>query len=80
MGNEAASGCVYNLADCYSRWSDWAQMIADHLGVEADIDFSSPAESKNVFSKQAVQSLGVEMNRGHDGIKEYLKELIEVMS
>jgi nucleoside-diphosphate-sugar epimerase len=76
VGNEAASGRAYNLVDCYARWADWAAMAAEVMGVRAEIDFSSPASPKNVFTKDAARSLGVSLDRGHEGIGEYLRELI----
>ena len=79
VGNDAAAGQAFNLADCYARWGDIAQMAADELGVEADIDLSSPTESKNVFTKDAAESLGVPLDRGHDGLRTHIKELIGAM-
>lgn len=69
---------VYNLADGYARWADLAQMAAELLDVEASIDMSSPAQSKNMFTKEAVQALGVTMDRGFDGLRTHLVELIEL--
>jgi len=79
VGNPDAAGRACNLADCYARWADLAQMIADILGVEADIDFSSPDHPRNQFSKDAARSLGVTLDRGHEGIRTYLRQLIETM-
>ena len=79
VGNPEAAGRAYNLADCYARWADWARLAARLLGVDVEIDMSSPAEPKNVFTKDAVQSLGVGMDRGHEGIREHLRELIARM-
>jgi nucleoside-diphosphate-sugar epimerase len=79
IGNPKAAGRAFNLVDCYARWADWAVIAAKLLGEKADIDTSSPAQPKNEFSKESVHSLGVKMDRGHDGIREYLRELIEVM-
>jgi nucleoside-diphosphate-sugar epimerase len=79
VGNPAAAGRPYNLADCYARWSDWAAMAAEILGIEADIDDSSPAASKNAFSKDAARSLGVALDRGHEGIRAHLRGLIASM-
>ncbi|MDG2422472.1 MAG: NAD(P)-dependent oxidoreductase [Phycisphaerales bacterium] len=71
---------IYHLADCYARWGDWASITADLLDVPANINMDSPTSSKNTFSKQSVQDeLGVSMDRGQDGIRDHLKELIEVM-
>ena len=76
VGNPLVAGRSYNLVDCYARWADWAQLIAELLGVEADIDTTSPGQPVNAFSKEAAQDLGVALDRGHDGIREHLRELI----
>jgi nucleoside-diphosphate-sugar epimerase len=79
VGNPDANGKVYNLADCYARWADWAQWAAEILGVKTDIDMSSPAHPQNTFTKDAATSLGVTLDRGHDGIKQHLGQLIARM-
>lgn len=79
LSNPAAAGRPFNMVDCYARWADWALMACEILGVEASIDMSSPAQPKNMFTKDAVQELGVRMERGHEGIREYLRRLIALM-
>lgn len=79
VGNESASGRAFNLVDGYSRWADWAQIAADLLAADVEIDFSSPAEPKNSFKKEAVQGLGIAMDRGYSGIRLHLEQLIEAM-
>jgi len=79
VGNAQAASRPYNLVDCYARWSDWAAIAAEILGVKADIDMSSPPQPKNMFTKDAARSLGVKLDRGHQGIRAHLRELIEVM-
>jgi len=79
VGNLSAAGRPYNLADCYARWSDWALMAAQLLGVSAEIEETSPPAPRNMFTKDATRSLGVKMERGHKGIAGYLRELIAVM-
>lgn len=79
VGNEAANASVYNLVDCYARWADWAQMACELMGEQREIDKSSPEQPKNVFTKDAAQSLGVHLDRGHDGIRAHLKELLARM-
>jgi nucleoside-diphosphate-sugar epimerase len=79
VGNGEANGRVYNLADCYARWADLAQMAAEIMGLDADIDMSSPAQPKNTFAKDAARSLGVPLDRGHAGLREHLRLLIERM-
>lgn len=79
VGNPAAAAGIYDLTDCYARWADWAAMTADLLGIDAEIDMSSPASSKNVFEKESVNRMGIALDRGHEGIREHLAELIGVM-
>lgn len=79
VGNPAAAGKPYNLVDCYARWADWARFAAEILGVKADIDMSSPPQPNNMFTKDAAGSLGVKLDRGHQGIRDHLRELIDVM-
>ena len=77
IDNENASPSVYNLVDCYARWSDWALLIADELGVEATIDDSSPTAPANSFDTTDVNTdLGVMLNRRTKGIQTYIKELV----
>ena len=71
---------VFNAADCYARWADWAQIAAEELGAaDARIDMSSPPGPKNVFAKHAVQALGIGMDRGFDGIRAHVRDLIDRM-
>ncbi|MCI0364295.1 MAG: NAD(P)-dependent oxidoreductase [Phycisphaerales bacterium] len=79
VGHSSVAGQPYNLVDCYARWSDWAQMAAQLLGVKAQIDMSSPPQPKNIFAKDAARSLGVALDRGHKGIEDHLRELISLM-
>lgn len=75
-----ASGMPFNLVDCYARHADWAEMACEVTGAQVEIDRSSPARPKNEFSKERTQSvLGVEMDRGHDGIRRHLRELAALM-
>lgn len=79
VGNDVAAGNIYDMADCYARHGDMAKMAAEALGIDAEIDNSSPPAPKNVFTKEAVQSLGVDMDRGHDGLREHIRELAGAM-
>ncbi len=80
LGNPDAAGKAYNMADCYARWADLAQITCELLNVEVEIDFSSPKQAKNVFIKDRIETLGVKLDRGHDGIRKHLSELIELMN
>ncbi len=77
--NDAAVGRAFNLVDCYARWADWAQLAAEVLNVEADIDFSSPEVPRNRFDVTAARSLGVGLERGHEGIRVHLERLAQRM-
>jgi nucleoside-diphosphate-sugar epimerase len=79
VGNPQAAGKAYNLADCYARWAVLAQMAAELLGADVEIDMSSPPTPKNVFTKDAAATLGVALDRGHEGIRQYLRELLAAM-
>ena len=79
VGNPDSAGKAYNLVDCYARWADWAAITAELLGVEADIDMSSPDHPVNEFSKEAARSLGVNLDRGHDGIRNQVADLIKLI-
>ncbi|MBT8485894.1 MAG: hypothetical protein KJO43_09965, partial [Phycisphaerae bacterium] len=74
-----ATALVCNLADCYARWGDLATMAAALLGVEADVDLSSPATSRNTFTKDVARQLGVPLDRGHAGLREHLRTLMATM-
>ena len=80
IDQEQADGQIFNLADCYARWGDWARIAAEELAIaDAEVDLSSLPESRNSFTKDNVQALGISMDRGHQGIREHLRELIARM-
>jgi nucleoside-diphosphate-sugar epimerase len=77
LGNPAASPAIYHLVDCYARWGDWATIAAELLGVDVEIDLSSPTASKNMFDTENVsRDLDVRMDRGLDGIRQHLAAMI----
>lgn len=71
---------AYHLVDCYARWGDWATTAADLLGIEANIDLSSPETPRNMFDTDDVKrDLGVPLDRGHEGIRTHLAGLIPLL-
>ncbi len=80
LAQTSMGAAVYNLADCYARWADLGLMAREILGADVQVDTSSPPAPHNQFTKDAVQSLGVEMDRGHYGLRDHLQELISLMS
>ena len=79
LGNDAAEARIVNLVDCYARWADWGRIACELMNAEVEIDLSSPEQPRNNFSKDVARSLGVDLNRGHDGIRAHLKQLLEIM-
>jgi nucleoside-diphosphate-sugar epimerase len=81
VGHPGAAGQVYNLADCYARYADWAKLAAEALSIDPppDIDFSSPPKPQNTFKKDAARTLSINLDRGHLGIKQHLRELARLM-
>lgn len=80
LSRPEAAGEPFNLVDCYARWADWAKIACEIMGIRRDIDFSSPEQPLNQFSKESVHArLGVEMNRGHAGIRRHLEELVKAL-
>lgn len=76
VGNPAAAGRPYNLADCYTRWSNFAVWAGEALGVKPDIRVSSPEQPKNMFDVSAARSLGIGLNRGHEGLRAHVRDLV----
>jgi len=77
IDNPKATPKVYNLVNCYARWADWATITAEELGVDTEIDMSSPENPKNSFETISVlEELGVHANRGMDDIRRAIQELI----
>ena len=79
VSNPGNSPAIHHLVDCYARWGDWGVMTAELLGVEAEIDLDSPEQSLNRFETAGVrEALGVAMDRGHEGIRDHIRAMIEL--
>jgi hypothetical protein len=56
-------------------------MAAELLGVDAEVDMSSPIASKNMFDTVNVEKdLGVSLDRGFEGIRKHLSTMISMQS
>ena len=67
----------YNLVDCYARWTDWAAIAADELGLQLDLDMSDPPHPQNHFNVDAARrDLAVPLDRGREGIRAHIRNLI----
>lgn len=77
LTSSAANGHPYNLVDCYARWTDWAVMACEELGIDMTFDMSDPAQPENSFIVDAARrDLGVQLDRGHAGIRHHIRDLI----
>ena len=85
LENDAVQAEVVNLVDCYARWGDWGVMAKELLGADVHVDLTSPDAPKNKFSKDIAKSLfkgGAPsdfLERGHEGIRAHLEQLISQM-
>jgi dTDP-glucose 4,6-dehydratase len=80
IDNPKASPRVYNLANCYARWADWATFAAEELGSDVSIDTSSPTSPINSFDTSYVtDDLGVKLDHGMEDIQKAVKELIHAI-
>lgn len=81
----------FNLVDCYARWCDIADMAGELLAKPVQADRMAPVEPKNMFEKDNSLALvrsapGLDggavakfLNRGHAGLREHMRALIEAM-
>ncbi|MCH2135813.1 MAG: NAD(P)-dependent oxidoreductase [Phycisphaerales bacterium] len=70
---------IHHLADCYARWSDWVEMARTLLGDETPTTHASAPRPANMFEVESVaRGLGVALNRGHEGIRTHIEEMIRV--
>jgi nucleoside-diphosphate-sugar epimerase len=78
---DEAAGRAFNLADCYAKRTRFAQHAAELVG--ADAPLVTPNEdppAKNRFSKAGARDvLGVALDRGDEGLRAYVGELIEAI-
>jgi len=73
-----AAGRAFNLADCYAKRTRFAELAAEELGQPpslVDPDTGPPAANR--FTKDAARDvLGVPLDRGEEGLRAYVRELI----
>ena len=70
---------LLHLAELYTRWCDWAEIACDILGTTVPIDRSSPKRPKNNFDLDELTAVGVDVERGMEGIREHLTTLRDRM-
>ncbi len=76
-----AAGKAFNLADCYAKFTLLGKYGAEALDLPPDrveLDTSPPA--KNRFDPSATKEiLGVGLDRGEAGLRDYMRELVPVV-
>ncbi len=78
-GNPAVAGRFFVLVDCYLYDQEVAEMAREICGSASEIADRKGTGPQNQFDTTAARSLGVPLNRGRDGVFEYLEDLIEAM-
>jgi nucleoside-diphosphate-sugar epimerase len=79
VGNPAVAGRFFVLVDCYLYDQEVAEMARTICGSASDIADRKGSGPANRFDTSAARGLGVPLNRGREGVREYLEELIEAM-
>ncbi len=76
-----AAGRAFHLADCYAKFTRFAEHARDILGLpESMVEPDTGPPAKNMFSKTAsAEFLGVPLNRGDAGLRKHTGELIEAI-
>lgn len=79
LERDATNGHAFHLADCYAKRTRFAEHAAQIMGLDASLvepDDGPPA--KNMFSKRLEnETLGVALQRGDEGLRVHMRELIE---
>lgn len=79
VGNDNVAGRFYVLVEMYLYDQEVAEIAKDICGSSSTILDVKGSGPKNNFETSAARGLGVPLDRGLDGIREYLEELLEAM-
>ncbi len=80
VGCEDVAGEVYELTDCHIYDHVVAEFARDASGSDAEIaDVKGSGPKHQIISDKARQTFGVGLDRGHEGVREYVKQLVEVV-
>lgn len=79
---DAAAGRAFNLADCYAKFTLLGRFAAEALGLpESRVTLDESPPAKNHFDTRACRDiLGVPLNRGTEGLRTHIRELVDVVS
>lgn len=78
-GNAAVAGRFYNLVDCYVSERQVAEIARQICGSSSEIVVGGEGEGDRRFDMSAARSLGIPLNRGLEGVREYVEDLVEAM-
>lgn len=80
VGNDAVAGRLFNVVDCYIYDEQVAMMARELCGSGSRIvDHRGPGPRNHFDVRAARQVLGVRLDRGHDGVRAYVAELLSRM-
>lgn len=83
IGDDTVAGQFYNLVDGYMYWQGAAELAKEITGSEATITDRAGQGPKNTFDTSKATSFfkrhgnSLALNRGVDGVRAYVKELLE---
>jgi nucleoside-diphosphate-sugar epimerase len=83
IGDDSVAGQFYNLVDGYMYWQRAAEFAKELSGSSATIDDRKGSGPRNQFdTRKAIAFFDCHGNstalrRGHDGVRQYVRELIE---
>ncbi len=78
VGDYSVSGQVFNLVDCHAYAQEVAQMAKDLTDSPSIIyDRKSDRPEHHFIMTKTEETLGIDINRGHDGLRDYVSELLD---
>jgi nucleoside-diphosphate-sugar epimerase len=86
LGDESVSGQIYNLVDGYMYWQVAAEFAKEISGSSAEIVDRKGMGPRNTYDcRKAIEFFErhgnhVAIRRGHEGVREYVRELLEVIN
>lgn len=80
VGREEVAGEVYELTDCHIYDRTVAEFAREAAGTDAEITGAVGKGPRHmIISDKAREAFGVGLDRGHEGVKAYIGELVELV-
>ena len=77
VGREDIAGESFELTDCHVYDQTVAEFAREAAGVETDIaDMAGSGPRHMIVCDKARGTFGVGLDRGHDGVREYVEKLV----